>query len=432
MKLQNLIVIFIVIILPIILIMSFYISNGLKTIQYQAIYDNGLISATSDAVYAFEQNTANNEYSHNPETKRDIIKASIKMFEKSLCNTCNISAYNTSEIEEYIPAIVFGMYDGFYMYAPSYNSQTEKYEHCLKNYVYYSETIRSNNEDIIITYSLDNYITVCGDFGNGYEMQKGYLIDLNVTKADGKKYKGIEINDSDAIEYYEKAYKFTDWFLNTAGMKKFNYLNISSTNDPEDEDSAFVQHKNEVIKGKIERVINSSITAYSEKSLSKNYKMPKLSEEDWEKIYSNISMITFFQGKEIGLTKYNGYCVLNSTNSNEYVNPDLMYFISDDGYYHDIRCSECLTSTTLTGYKIGAFEKRKVTEIDDSGETINKYVYSHNELACYNCVNGILNTSTSVRDYIKNLNKNNAKEFKVMQAYWTSLAKERLNTTKLQ
>ena len=66
MKLQNLTVIFIIIILPIILIMSLYINTGLKTIKYQTLYDDGLLTATHDAIYAFEINTNNDEYSANP------------------------------------------------------------------------------------------------------------------------------------------------------------------------------------------------------------------------------------------------------------------------------------------------------------------------------------------------------------------------------
>ena len=329
MKLQNLTVIFIIIIIPVILLVSLYISTGLKTIKYQSLYDTGLLTATHDAICAFELNTAKNEYSDNAETKRNILKSSVKMFEKSLANTCNIPSYNTDEIEEYIPAIVFGMHDGFYMYAPSYNSQNGKYEHNLKNYVYYSETL---DDGTVIIYSLDNYVTVSGDFG----IKEGYLIDLYGSEPDGTKYKGITINkdDTDAIKYYKEAYYFTNWFLNTAkiqnkkkNLRNCDYLNIDSSNNPEDETSSFTQHKREIIRNKIESVLNSSITAYSKRTWGHTYKMPKLSEEDWQKIYSNISMITFFQGKNIGLTKYNGYCVLNSTNSNEYVNSNLMYFI---------------------------------------------------------------------------------------------------------
>lgn len=460
MKLQNFTVIFIIIIIPVILLVSLYISTGLKTLKYQSLYDNGLLTATHDAIYAFEQNTANDESSGNPEEKRDILKSSVKMFEKSLCNSCGISLYSTDEIEENIPAIVFGMYDGFYMYAPSYNSQIGKYEHELKSYVYYSETFEDGT---IIRYALDNYVVVSGDFGKGYEVKAGYLIDLTNSNANGTKYKGIEIQtekidritNKEAINYYKDAYEFTDWFLNIAKIQEKKnsegventYLDISDTNDPENENSAFVKHKNKIIKEKMQGVLNSSITAYSERTLGYNYKMPKLSEVDWEKVYSNISMITFFQGRNIGLTTYNGYCVLNSTNNREYVNSNLMYFIDGNGYYHDIRCEKCeKDGVTLTGYKIGDFGKKKVEiEVeqkdsegniiqDENGnpktEKIEKYQYEHDELACYSCINGQLSTAETVYNYI-NTKDGSEKKTEIKQWYWTSLARERYNTTKL-
>ena len=68
MKLQNLTVIFIIIIIPVILLVSLYISTGLKTIKYQSLYDTGLLTATHDAIYAFELNTTNDAYSDNSET----------------------------------------------------------------------------------------------------------------------------------------------------------------------------------------------------------------------------------------------------------------------------------------------------------------------------------------------------------------------------
>lgn len=430
MKLQNLTVIFIIIILPIILMVSLYINTGIKTIKYQALYDTALLNATHDAIYAFEQNTANNKYSDNAETKRSIIKSSVKMFETSLANAAGISAYSSDEIEEYIPAIVFGMYDGFYVYAPSYNTQKGKYEHGLKNYVYYSETL---DDGTIIRYSLDNYVSVTIKKDSGeYEIREGYLIDLSDLDISGDTvtYKGLTIQDetingvsnSDAKNYYKKAEAFTKWFLNDVGMgSKATYLNIGSSNDPEDENSAFVKNKRKIIKEKLEGVLNSTITAYSNRTWGQNYKMPKLSEEDWEKIYNNISVTTFFQGKRIGLTKYNGYCVLNSTNSSEYVNPNLMYFIDNTGYYHDIRCDQC--GDTLTGYKIGSFGNKKVTDSD--GNVF--YQYEHNELACYSCINGNINTTKSVYSYIEDTTTDDG----IKKAYWTSLARERYNTAKL-
>lgn len=456
MKLQNFTVIFVIILIPIILLMSMYITNGIKTIKYQSLYDAGLLNATHDAIYAFEQNTSNDEFSGNPEIKRDILKSSVKMFEKSLSNACNVSSYSTDEIEEYIPAIVFGMYDGFYMYAPSYNSITGKYEHSLKNYVYYSETLEGKGKDgsdVVITYSLDNYITVAGNFGHGYEIKKGYLMQINssnINQSTGNEYAGITIKEenikgeanSDGKKYYTMAFQFTHWFLEDSdladvvidGVKPFE---ISSTNDPENENSAFVKHKRKIIKEKIEGVLNSTITAYSERTWGQVYKMPKLLEEDLEKIYSNISMLTFFQGKSIGLTKYNGYCVANSTNSKEYVNPNLMYF-TDGREYHDIRCDKCESVSNLNGYRIGAFEKKKVEELDASGNIVYedgrvkyKYIYDHNELACYNCINGTLNTSTTVYEYVKPKNDGSDGTNNIKTAYWTSLGRERYDPNKI-
>ena len=415
MKLQNLTVIFVIIILPIILVTSMYISTGIKTIKYQSLYSEGLLNAVHNAVYAFEQNTINNELSVNAEIKRDILKSSIKVLERSLCTTCNVSTYDTTVIDQYIPAIVCGMYDGFYVYTSVYNSNTKKYEHNLKNYVYYSETVN----DMIITYSLDNYITVSG---NGF-FKQGYLT----------LYNSVNITDTTAVKYYNEAYEFSNWFNQIDKLPE--YLIINSDNNPEDENSAFVRHKRELIKSKIEGVLNSTITAYSKRTSKSNYKMPKLSEEDWEKIYNNISFTAFFQGKNVGLTNYNGYCVLNSTNNIEYVNPNLIYFIDENNIYHDIRCNEITKEgnniLNVNGYKIGDFKKIKTQTANSSGEIETSYKYKNDEIkdsyACYNCINGQQNTNNiSIYDYIKNHANSNIKS-----AYYTSLAKERYNITKL-
>ena len=90
----------------------------MKTSEKQNRYNSGIIKATHDAVFSFEINTNSDNYSNNPESKRDIIKSSVKTFENSLSTTCNLGLYGNSSIEEYIPAMVFGMYDGFYMYSP--------------------------------------------------------------------------------------------------------------------------------------------------------------------------------------------------------------------------------------------------------------------------------------------------------------------------
>ena len=135
----------------------------------------------------------------------------------------------------------------------------------------------------------------------------------------------------------------------------------------------------------------------------------------------------------LGFKKYNNYCVLNSTNNSEFVNPNLLYFIDNSGYYHDITCSNLssATITSLVGYKIGDFEKIKY-EVDSAAATTDAkyhYYYKHEEYACYDCINGggESRTSTNIYDFINNLNDTDIRK----KAYYTSLARERQNTVKL-
>lgn len=477
MKLQSLTIIFIIIVLPIILVLSSYIGYEIDVINKQNAYNSGVMKATHDAIFSFELNTKNDDYSNNPETKRSNIKAAVKTFENSLSTACNLGLYNNEAIEEYIPAIVFGLYDGFYMYAPSElkktvgGTDTYEYKHNLRNYVYYSERICS---DIVIRYSLDNYVVVSGTFNGTYHTKSGYLINLDkcntkytynpttgecqllsdfrydgaeIVQSETLNYKKVEIDEStgtaailpdsetstSAKEYFELAIAFTKWFQGTdkysSIISAVPGLKTGNSNDPDNENSAFVQHKREVIKSKIETVLNSSITAYAKKT-GIDYKMPKFSGEEWERIYNNISVISFVQGMDLGFKEYNGYCVLNSTNSQEYVNPNLMYFTDSSGNYHDIRCSSC-DGVVTTGYKIGEFESTKYELTNPTtGDTQTKYYYEHDQYACYGCINS--NDTLDNTDNIYNFMNSGSTSIETKKSYYTALARERNKTTKLQ
>lgn len=450
MKLQSLTIIFIIIVLPISLVLSAYIGYELKTIEKQNMYNTGVVKATHDAIFSFEINTNSDNYSNNPETKRDILKSAVKTFENSFSTTCNLGLYGNSAIEEYMPAMVFGMYDGFYMYAP-YKTK-DGYKHDLRNYVYYSEQLPDT--DITIRYSLDNYVAVSGTFKNlttnknEYMTKSGYLINQNIwpdlstieeylsyKKYDQNRKTINDVNDNnnkDAQTYYNNAKEFTNWFNSNVASKITdtelkNDVTISNSNDPENPNHAFVQHKREIMKKRIQSILNSSIIAYANKS-GNNYKMPVFSEEDWQKIYNNISIIAFVQGMNLGFKNYNSYCILNSTNNNEYVNPNLLYF-SDGTEYHDIRCKKLENATSIVGYKIGDFEKTKV-EIYKEGsvdETKEVYYYKHDETACYDCINGALSSNDSIYNYVRD----SSTPSKIRTAYFSALARERQNTTKL-
>ena len=466
MKLQNLTIIFIIIILPIVLVLSAYIGYEVKTINKQNMYNTGVNTAVHDAVFAYEMNSKNDAYSNNAENKRSNIKASVKTFENSLSNACNLGLYNNDAIEEYIPAMLFGMYDGFYMYSPS---NTENgYKHNLRNYVYYSEQINKNDYyDIVIRYTLDNYVAVTGIIGGKYITKAGYLINLEkcndadydyelksvesqlgeatlgeafayndgiIKKEETLSYISLDDNqqllstshkEETARQYYKEAIPFSMWFKTYVSNKvNKDELKIGNDNDPENPNSKFTQHKQEIIKNKIENTLNSSITAYANKTRN-NYKMPKFNEDEWEKIYNNISVIALVQGMNLGFKTYNSYCIINSTNNSEYVNPNLLYF-TDGNSYHDIRCEEINNNNDTIGYKMGSFEKIKYDKTNTENQTTEtKYYYQHNELGCYKCINGSEKSEKNIYNYMETADRNKK------SSYYTSLARERYATPKL-
>ena len=147
MKLQHIIIIFVIIIVPISLVLSAYINAHIKTIENQTKYDNILINATYDGVKAFQLNTANNMYSTISNSKIRDIEASISTFYNSLGTELGASGYDKESLQQFIPAIVYTMYDGYYIYGKYYNDNIGDYQYGLRPYVYYScRYVKGNND----------------------------------------------------------------------------------------------------------------------------------------------------------------------------------------------------------------------------------------------------------------------------------------------
>ena len=128
MKLSNMSIIFIIIVLPIILMLSYYISLQIDTINMQTAYTAKQLDATKEAIEAFEINTVewNESYSTNNDSKRRDIMASINTFTTSFANSVGVGGTNKENILTYIPAIAFTLYDGYYIYTPSEIKQVIK------------------------------------------------------------------------------------------------------------------------------------------------------------------------------------------------------------------------------------------------------------------------------------------------------------------
>ena len=255
MKLSNIAVIFIVIVLPLLLILAYYVSLQIDTINMQTAYNTKLLESTKEAIEAFEINTVewNESASSVADSKRRDVFASINTFTTSLANNLGVAGTSKDYMLSRIPAIAYTLYDGYYIYSPTETKQTIKddkgvvvcmssklanstYEtpedkdspvltrkdgilkydykseengrvlyipnnpgeadgyyygqpfvldvskaktetnHILKPFMLYAEQIYKGDEEVVINYTLDNYVTVyTKDEKDNYIGKSGYL-----------------------------------------------------------------------------------------------------------------------------------------------------------------------------------------------------------------------------------------------------------------
>ena len=214
MKIQELAIIFIIIILPISLLLSEYTQFQIQTLKIQTEYDAKLTAATYDAIKAFQLNASNSSTSDLSNSKMRDLEASVNSFRNSIISGFKLNGYTASELDNYIPALVYTLYDGFYIYSP-YENTNYRYEtdgngnpiisqpidgngekiYGLKPYINYSCRYINGNIDVVITYALDNYITVQGKIGDEYVNKSGYLIDNITVIGDNVTYNGVTIQN---------------------------------------------------------------------------------------------------------------------------------------------------------------------------------------------------------------------------------------------
>lgn len=248
MKLQNMTVIFIIIMIPIILVVSYYIGLQINTITMQKNYTVKLQTAAKDSIQALEINTVewNSASSNLADSKRRDVLASINTFTTSLANNMGIGGAGKGRIQAYIPAIVYTMYDGYYIYSASLmkdqdtdkdgltqfnadgtiKSNGKSYQYILKPYSPYSARYASANGsiDVTVNYTLDNYIRVYGTVNGEYQAKEGYLV---VCDDDA----GVRVNKNggsiSGITYRRATIKpeaLTEQVYTDEGVKEYQYI----------------------------------------------------------------------------------------------------------------------------------------------------------------------------------------------------------------
>lgn len=254
--------------------------------------------------------------------------------------------------------------------------------------------------------------------------------------------------DKSAINYYRESKEFTKWVQEELGDIKVSHIQLVfddsvseeekqkikkqyerdeeifnlENNNPEDSDSIFVKHKNEIIKQSLISNLNQAITSYSKRNTDAEYQLPIFTETDWDLVLNNVSIITFVQNIPIGLKTYNNYAIATSSSNKEYVNPNGIYLSNtsySDGYYHMPYCSKLQYNEGLIGYRNTDFVIKSY-EIEKTGGVIEtKYYYKHQKIAnqaCYYCI---------VQRNLFNKNTNSAEMVLIREKYQTALARER-------
>ena len=219
MKLQSFSIVFALIIIPILLVLTYYIQLQVDTITLQTEYDTKLLDATYDAMSSFEINTANENLSSVSDALRTIIDASNNVFFNTLSTNLGMSNASKSYIEPFVPAILYSLYDGYYIYAPTSVPEVLK-----------------NNKEVAITVGEYSYEDDGVD-ANDYQIIENKIGDdvyykkENTTSADGY---GLMYKDlSSKLDYGQVLYVAKD--------DDGNAMNNTYTTDP---NNALLKTKN--------------------------------------------------------------------------------------------------------------------------------------------------------------------------------------------
>ena len=257
MKIQSLAIIFIIIIMPITIVLSEYINNKITTATTELEYNTRLLNSTYDSIKAYQLNTVNNAFGDVTNSKISDIEAAVTTFYNSLANNFNFTGYKATVMKEYVPAVAFTLYDGYYIYSPFKNTLTGVEEskvdknyskpdaitNGLKPYIYYSARYIYGTSDFVINYTLDNYITIMGIINGKYVYDSGYLYSIANIKDESDKGNGIYKKDNNS--YWFDGIEFTaddtEELKEYIGEKEYSYARINGQKYYLEEDPSNVE-----------------------------------------------------------------------------------------------------------------------------------------------------------------------------------------------
>lgn len=308
------------------------------------------------------------------------------------------------------------------------------------------ENITAEDRDIInkiqdririVQYELDQ-MSATTYYAKAYIFSKWVYDNLNANTEDAingcyqlKENDLVKIsNDESYIQVNSNEQVFHDFNTDIA---VFNTEGTTLENDGITEicvDSPFYTHKLNVIRNSIQYNLNLAMSTYNlETSDSFAYEMPVLQNKEWERVLSNVSIVSFMQGYACGLKTYNNYMVVSSTNNELIVDPKNIYYVpkskfsDEESEYHRIDCSHIKKDDEEYADEYISFTSKEVKydKIYDKSKKYHKYKYDHKNLACYFCIND---------GNYKN-KKFDTLDTRLKKAYYIAVGKERNNIYKM-
>jgi hypothetical protein len=332
----------------------------------------------------------------------------------------------------------------------SYLSESEAKEKLAKLYddyqsAYYSEVINDSGENTVTT--LNTKIQYLEN-----ELQNMRAVAYYVSSTCFSRWVYVNLNaieekdiQMDAMNNDQSTYSTT---LNTGIYADFSGSStriFNCTQNPEDgEISSFMNHKSSVIRNSIQYNLNLAFSVYTDMSQGKlTFETPIMTDDEWAKIESRISVVAFMQGIPCGTKTYSNYSLVSSTNNEMTVIPEEIYYVPKDNFNdektetHRIDCSD-LGETSDSGDPLDyiAYTSKELKYDKIYNKSTGVYEYDHKNLSCYNCIINknyeklVLNADgTTTKSYSDTININALSDNKV-RAYYTAVGALRQNLYK--
>lgn len=249
MKITNLVIIFLIIVLPFNLV-TYLKSGDMKASSIRNIELNRIIdTAIEDGTSALVEMSTNNKIIINKEK-------AVQTFFNSLYINFDVLGNSVLQrkINGYVPAIVIIDYDGYYVLSQDSYTKSDGYKeikHVWKPKKMFSYT----SGDYVFSFTLDNYVTVY---------------------------------DSIKKQFFQGDYH---------DLKSEVSSNIIQ------DDSLFEQVRRRIIVENIKNDLNYYINKHNEIAvkygITYHFSLPTIKNEDWYKTISDIGMLVFFQGLQV-------------------------------------------------------------------------------------------------------------------------------------